>query len=278
MEFIKSLFTYVSDYLNGTSWFGLIQWPMLTLTAILAFFGVYTAQHGKGKLLCVSFQTVIKLVLVYMVAATGYIWFPQHMAYLSQLPFFSASETTLSLVNPIGLGGQSLAALFHATARLYFLFFCISVAGVSDYPTKSFLSWAAFQALFIGLAVGAYAGLSYLLRRIFREGIYLFCGCVVILLLVIYGLLFCGKTYFTFTNKNNSENFQNFNKFFTEIKFGTLFTIAAISTLIAAIYIVIVTLTGHNRLEISSVNPIAFVINFLMCSGTLYIFNHYYVK
>lgn len=275
---ITSLFNYIRDYLNATSWFELIQWPFWTLLIVVAYCGIHTAQFGKGKLLTLSFQSVLKLVLIYMVATLGYVRYPGLMANFSQLPLFSASETTLSLVNPIGLAGQSLTAFFHAFARLYFLFFCISIAGIFDYPTKNPLTWVVFQGIFVGGAVFVYAAISYVVRLFVRDAVYVINGVFVIAILAIYVVHTIFRVYFTFINKNNNENFQKYNKILTEQKFGSQLTVSFISTLIVVVGIVIATVTGVDRMEISSFNYMAFFVNALMCTITLYIFNHHYVR
>lgn len=272
-----SLFTTIGEILNASSWYQLVKWPFWTLVIILAICGVYTARFGKRQLLCLGFQGALKLAIIYMIAAAGYIWAPSLMANLSQLPFFSVSEEALSLVNPLGLLERWDTALPRVLVRLYFLLFFINAASVFDYTnTPNFVGWLFFQLLFGGIAVVFYAALSSMVVRHWPGGPDMFCKMMAIILIAVFGLLLVFKFVFTFIIKNDSNAFQTVYMFLTTQKFGQQFTVTMLSFLIVLVYLVIASMNGHSRLELGSVNPVAFLVNGTMCVLTLYVFNRYY--
>jgi len=271
-----SVFTAIGDTLNASSWFHAIQWPFWTLLVILAFCGVHTAHFGKKSLLCLAVQGCLKLAIIYMVAAAGYIWAPSVMKLLSQLPFLSVSSESLTLVNPLGLLGQWDTALPRVVVRLYFLLFFLNAVSIYDYQTPNFIGWLAFQILVGGVAVFLYSMLSASIGLFWPGGSDVFCKLMALLLVVVFAVILVLKFVFTFIIKGGNNTYQNVYTFLTKQKFGQLFTVSVLSFLICVAYLVIADLRGHSRLVIDSVNAISFLINGFMCTMTLYVFNRYY--
>lgn len=276
MDKLMSMLTTIGDILNASSWFQLVKWPFWTLVVILAVCGVYTARFGKKKLMCLGVQGALKLALIYMVAAAGYIWAPSIMANLSQLPFFSASEEALTLVNPLGLLDRWDTALPRVVVRLYFLLFFINAVSVFDYNPPNFLSWFFFQLLSGTISVVLYAALSSAIIRFWPGSLTLFYNALAILITLCFCLLLALKFYFTFIATNGNATFQSVHMFLTEQKFGMQFTVSAISFVFVVVYLVIAAIAGENRVELDSFNTIAFLLNGIMCTATLYIFSRYY--
>lgn len=279
MDKIASLFTTIGEFLNNTRWYHLVQWPFCTLLVILAFCGVYTARFGKGKLLCFAVQSALKLTLVYMVVTAMYVWRPDIMANFSQFPLLSYSEEAMSLVNPLDLLKNWTTALPMVSVRLFFLLFCINIMDVTfEYTPANSLSWLGFQALFTSFGVAVYAVISYLVRRFWPGTIFLLDGIIAIVLLVIFGYLLFGKIFYTFVKKDGNAFFQDAYRIFTTQKFVSQLTVSALALLVIFCYIVVATLYGHSRMEFDSFNVIAYILNGVMCTVTLYIFSHYYAK
>lgn len=271
-----SIFTAIGDFLNATSWFPLITWTFWTLLVILAISGVYTARFGKRKLLTLGFQGVLKLVIIYMVATAGYVWAPSFMARFSQLPFLSVSEETLTLVNPLALLDRWNTVLPRVVVRLYFLLFFINAVSVFDYNPPNFLSWFFFQFISGTIAVVIYAALSSMFIRFWPGSIDLLYNITALLILVSFCVILALKFFFTFIAKGGNATFQTVYMFLTSQKFGLQFTVSALSFLIVVVYLVIADFAGHNRLVLGSFNTVAFCLNGVMCTLTLYAFSRYY--
>ena len=276
MDKLTSLFTKVCDALNATSWFPLIQWPFWTLLFILAVCGVYTARYGKKKLLVLGFEGALKLAIVYQIAGAIYIWAPSLIDDFSQLPFFSASKEALMLVNPLGLLSVWDTALPRVIVRLYFLLFFINAVGVFDYKPANIISWFFFQILFGSFSFLIYAGFFGMIMRFWPGSPDVVFKVMAVLLLLVFTIILALKFFFTFITKNNNTAFQNVYSFLTNLSFGKQFTVSALSFLIVVVYLVFATLTGHNRLELDSVNALAFLINGFLSTMTLYIFSRYF--
>lgn len=279
MDKLSAFFTAIGDFLNATSWYRLIQWPFCTLLVILAFCGCYAARFGKGKLLCLAFQSALKLTLLYMLAAVVYVRFPEALAKFSQLPFLSLSEDSLSLMNPLSLLKNPTTTLPYVTVHLYFLLFCINMVGtIFDYTPANFMTWLGFEALYAGGGLFAYSVISYLARRFWPGPPYMFAGFLAILLLAIFAYLGFGKIYYTFVKKSGSSVYQSIYEFLVKKKYGSQLTISALAFLLIIAYIFIAILNGHAILEFESFNKFAHFLNCTMCAGTLYIFSHYFAK
>lgn len=279
MDKLSAFFTAIGDFLNATSWYQLIQWPFCTLLVILAFCGCYTARHGKGKLVCLAFQSALKLALLYMAATAIYVRFPGFMAKFSQFPFLSLSDEALSLMNPLSLLKNWTTTLPYVTLHLYFLLFCINMFGaIFDYTPANFLTWLGFEALYIGLGVLVYSIISYGARRFWPGPPYMLSGFFVILLLLIFAYLGFGKIYYTFVKKGGDDVFQNIYRFLTSQKYGSQFTVSGLAFVVLIAYVFVAILNGHAILEFASFNTIAYILNCGMCAGTLYIFSHYFAK
>lgn len=276
MEKITSLFTTIGDILNASSWFQLIQWPFWSLLFILAVCGVYTARFGKKKLTSLAFEGALKLTIIYMIAAAGYVWAPSIMSKLSQLPFFSVSEEALTLVNPLGLLDRWNTALPRVAVRLYMLLFFINVVGVFDYKPANFLSWFFFQIVSGTLSVILYSGFSFSITWFWPGASDVVYKVIAVLLLLCFTIVLALKFFFTFISKGGNAAYQSVYQFLTTQSFGKQFSISALSFLIVVVYLVIAAMAGHNRMLIAAFNPAAFLINGVMCTVTLYIFSRYY--
>lgn len=276
LDKLTSLFTRFCDFLNGTSWFQLIQWPFWCLVIILAICGVYTARFGKKKLLTLGFQGALKLAILYMIATAGYVWAPSFMAKLSHLPFLTVSDEALALLNPVGLLFKLSKTLPQMVVRLYFLLFFINAVSTFDYNPPNFISWFFFQLLSGGIALMIYAAVSFLFVKFWPGSLDKVYIALMILILVFFSLILVFKFVFTFFIKDENATFKSVYKFLTSQKFGLLFTVTALSFLIVVLYLVIAGLFGHARLEFGSFNNIAFLMNGLMCTLTLYVFSRYY--
>lgn len=277
LDKITSLFTAIGDLLNASSWFPLLKWPFWTLTIILALCGVYYARFEHKKLLLTyAFQGALKLALIYMAAAACYAWAPSLVSDLSQLPFFSVSEEALTLVNPLGLLDRLTTALPRVVVRLYFLLFFINAVTVFDYTPKNFLSWTFFQGISGAASVVLYAAISAGANRFFRSYVDLFHKVLAVLILAFFLILLALKLYFSFIKPGGNPTFQPIFLFLTQKKFGSQFTVTALSFLIVICYLVIANLFGYARFELASFNTIAFVLSGLMCTGTLYIFSRFF--
>lgn len=276
LDTLTSLFTKFCDFLNGTSWFQLVQWPFWCLVIILALGGVYTARFGKRKLLTLGIQGALKLAILYMVATAGYVWAPSVMAKLSHLPFLTVSDEALTLLNPVGLLFKLSNSLPQMVVRLYFLLFFINAVSVFDYNPPNFISWFFFQLLFGGFALLIYAAVSFFIVKFWPGSNDLLYISLMILLLVVFTLILVFKFVFTFVVTGGNATFQSVYTFLTNQKFGLLFSVTAISFMIVVVYLVAAGLFGHARLELGSFNTIAYLLNGLMCTLTLYVFCRYY--
>lgn len=276
LDTLTSLFNKICDYLNATSWFSLIQWPMWTLLVILALCGVYTARFGKGKLLTMGFQGALKLTLIYMVAAGFYAYKPDFMSNFSQLPLLYVSDTAVTLVNPLELLDRWNTALPAVMVRLYFLLFFINIAGVFEYSPVNILTWAFFQGFSAAVSVFVYAMISFGVRHFWPGPLSVLHCLLAVLLLMMFALLFAFKLYYTFIKKGSNPNFDAFFKAMTEKKYGSPFTVSAFSFLIVIGYTILANLCGHAQFQTDSYNWIAYFLVGLMCTGTLYCFSRYF--
>lgn len=276
MDKIASLFTTIGDILNASSWFPLVKGPFWTLLAVLAFSGVYTARFEKKRLVTLSIQCVLKLALLYMIAAACYIWFPSLVSEFSQLPFFSVSEESLTLVNPLGLLDRWNTALPRVVVRLFFLMFFINLIGILEHKAANVLTWIFFQGIVGVFGLLLYVGFHLIVVRFWPGSIDTFYKVFAVLVILLFGILLAFKLYYAFGNKNGNDTFQKIYEFFTEKPMGMQLTVSAIAFLIAVGYLAFLAFTGHNRLALDAVNPIAFAINCIMTTMTLYVFSRYY--
>ena len=143
MEVLSALFSAIWSRFTGAAWFEYVRWPFWTFLVLIAIGGVYQAKFGKNTLVCRGITGALKLALIYMVIVGLYIIFPSYMSRVSQYPFLSMTETTMTLVNPLGLFDRWKTTLPEVMVRLYFLLFLINTAGSFDYSGKGTVSWQA---------------------------------------------------------------------------------------------------------------------------------------
>lgn len=279
MDKLSSLFTAIGEFLNNTRWFPQIQWTFCCLVIILAFCGVYSVRYGKKTLITLAFESVLKLVLIYIVASVFYIWVPPVLADYSQLPFLYVSDNAMTLVNPLGITQDWAVALPRMMVRLYMLLFFINISGIIlTYRPENMLTWGFFQAMVCLGGIGLYALFYKLVNAIMRGYADLAYQILAGILVIGFGLLFFLKICysFTFISSKNSPGFQKIYNTFTKNTFGKQFTVTTLAFLLFNAYLVLVALTGHSTLAYNTVSTFAFLLNSSMCVFVLYFLSRYF--
>lgn len=281
MDTLSALFSGLWDRLAGAAWFQYVQWPFWAFLILIAIGGVYTARIGKNTLFCRGLTGMLKLTLIYLVIVGLYRVIPSYMSTVSQYPFLSMSESTLTLINPLKLFDRPLGAIAELLVRLYFLLFLVNTCGSFDYSGKNALSWAGSQLLSCSIAVGVYElvtvfATKVLTRLSIPSG--LFHIIIAVILLSPLCLLIIMKLCFIVFRKGGNTFYGGLTKFLTGMKFGSLFSVTFFSEVCGLILLVMANLWGLGRVALADFSWIAHFLIALMCTGTLYVFSLYYTE
>ena len=281
MDTLSALFSGLWERFTGAAWFQYVQWPFWAFLILIAIGGVYTARIRKNTLFCRGITGMLKLTLIYLVIVGLYRMIPSYMATVSQYPFLSMSESTLTLVNPLKLFDRPLGAIAELLVRLYFLLFLINTCGSFDYSGKNALSWAGSQLLSCAIAVGVYElvsvfGTMMLTRLHISPGLVhiIIAVCLLLPLLVLMVM----KLYFIVFRKSGNTFYGGLTKFLTAMKFGSLFSITFFSEVCALVLLVMANFWGLGRVALADFSLIAHLLIAAMCTGTLYVFSLYYTE
>ncbi|MBE6951357.1 MAG: hypothetical protein E7451_08495 [Ruminococcaceae bacterium] len=278
MDKLTTLFHTVGDSLTGASWFEYVQWPFWAFLIIIAVGGVYNARFNKNSLLCRGILGALKLAVIYMVAVAGHIWAPSFMSGFSQLPFLSVSKETLTLVNPLGLLDRWNTALPQVLVRLYFLLFLINAVATFDYNGRQFPTWVLFQTLSCTAAVVIYSAISAFLIKFWPFPLSWLYNIIAILLLLVFFLMLLFKLFFLLNKKPGNHAYTVLLQFFTKQKFGSLFTVSALSWLTVLFFLVVLNLFGMGRMAFANFNTAAFLLIGAMCTVTMYIYAKFFTE
>ena len=281
MDTLSALFSGLWVRLTGAAWFQYVQWPFWAFLILLAIGGVYTARIGKNTLFCRGITGMLKLTLIYLVIVGLYRVIPSYMSTVSQYPFLSMSETTLTLINPLKLLDRPIGAIAELFVRLYFLLFLVNAGGSVDYSGKNALSWAGSQLLSCSFAVGFYELGSYVVTLVLTKlhfSISLYHIIIAALLLLPLAALLLMKLFFIVFRKSGNAVYGGMMKFLTSIKFGTLFSVTFFSVLCALVVLVMANFSGLGRVALANFSWVAHFLITLMCTVTLYVFSLYYTE
>lgn len=278
MEKLSALFTTICDRFTGAAWFPNIQWPFWTFLFLIAMGGVYNACFKKNTLFCQGITGALKLAVVYMIAVGMYVMFPAHMSSVSELPFLSIGERTLTMVNPLGLTDRLFTAFPEVLVRLYALLFLINTAGHFDYGGKNFLPWLGSQVLSCSIPLVMYNLIFGALMRYWpfsRLWLYRAAACFFLIPLC---LLMLAKLYFVIMKKSGNPTYAKAMQFFTAQSFGALFSISLFSLLAVLVFLTIVSLFGASRVTLAGFSWTSYVLILVMTIVTLFIYSMYYTE
>lgn len=278
MEKLSALFNAICDQFTRAAWFQYVQWPFWTFLFLIALGGVYNACFKKNTLFCRGITGALKLTVIYLVGVGLYVLFPSHMSTVSQLPFLSLTEKTLTLVNPLGLVDRLFTALPEVLVRLYFLLFLINTTGFFDYGGKNFLPWLGSQFLSCSIAMILYELITRPIVRYWpfsHVWLYLFiAGCLLTPLIILTVM----KLFFVVAKKAGNPTYSTVMQFFTAQSFGSLFSVTLFSTLAVLAFLVIVSLCGCSRMSLTRFNWTAYTIILFMSTATLFIYSMFYTE
>ena len=280
MDVLSALFSAIWGQFAGAAWFQYLKWPFWTCLILIAVGGVYTARNKKNTLFCRGITGSLKLALIYLVIVGLYIIFPSYMSQVSQYPFLSMSDTTMTLVNPMGLFDRWNTTLPEVMVRLYFLLFLINTTGSFDYSGKGTLSWLGSQLLSCSIAVGLYEIISFAVLRVWRSVLpvnWLFLG-VAVLLLIPAVVLLTMKLCFILFRKSGNTFYTEAMQFLTAKKFGSLFSVSFFSVLVVLFFLIVLNAFDFSSMAISNFSRMAYLMMILMCSGTLYVYSLFYTE
>lgn len=281
MDTLSALFSGLWSRLTGAPWFQSVQWPFWAFLITIAIGGVYTARIRKNTLFCRGVTGALKLTLIYLVIVSLYRMIPGYMSTVSQYPFLSMSESTLTLINPLKLFDRPAGAIAELFVRLYFLLFLINTCGSFDYSGKNALSWAGSQLLSCTIAVFLYELISGTITKVLMKlhipsGFY-YLG-IAGLLLVPAAILLIMKLCFIVFRKSGNNVYGFCMRFLTGMKFGTLFSVSFFSVLCTVLVLVLANSWGLGRMSIANFSWASFLMIAAMCTGTLYVFSLYYTE
>lgn len=277
MENLTALFTAICDRFTGAAWFQYVQWPFWTFLFLIALGGVYNARFQKNTLFCRSLVGALKLTMIYLVAVGLHVAFPKYMATVSQLPFLSISEETITLVNPLGLLDRIFTALPQVFVRLYFLLFLVNATGSFDYSGRNLIPWLFSQFASCAAAILIYEAISLLTIRLWRLPPSWFYNIIAILLLLVATVMITCKLFFIVTKKSGNHAYSVTLQFLTG-RFGSLFTISFFSLLMVTLFLILVNSFGNGRMLLANFNRMAYFLICAMCTLTLCVFSLFYTE
>lgn len=281
MDSLSALIADLWKQLFDAAWFQYVQWPFWAFLTLLAFGGVYTARIKKNTLFCQGITGALKLTLIYLIVVSLYRRIPSYMNQVSEFPFLSVSDTTITLVNPLSLLDRPFTALPMSLVRLYCLLFIINLAGRIDYINKKFVTWGGIQVVTCASAAFLFSFVSYHIDRnwekIFDSTYWLYLGSGILLLLPL-AILLGMKLWFIVFRKSGNPTYSTVMQFFTTHKFGTLFSVTLFSMVVVLLYLVAISLCGISKLALANFNRTAYLLIIAMCLGTLWVYSLYYTE
>ena len=270
---ITNLFTAIGDFFTKADWYTMVKWPFWIFLCTVAAGGVYCASFGKKTLVNQGVSGVLNLLLIYLTATVGYIYFPPLRTMFSGLPFVSVNEQSLTLLDPFVM---KLDVLSPVLLRLMLLTLLVNLADSFGAGGKTLVTWFFSQLISIAVGLLLYyivtAGLSLIFPRLLNR----YAIIPVAICVVIGVLMLCAKFIFTVLITGGNPYFSAVYKFFTVNKGGSLFTTSAISFLTAMVVLIAMHMTGNSTIEFSGINTRGLWIIVFMLLTVLYIFGMFY--
>ena len=270
---ITNLFTAIGDFFIKASWYPMIKWPFWILLIAVATGGVYCARFGKKTLLNQGVSGVLNLLLIYIIATIGYIYFPPLRTMFSELPFVSVNEQSITLLDPFIL---KLEVLSPVLLRLMLLILLVNLTDSFGAGGKTLITWFFSQLISISIALLLYSIVTAGLSLIFPSVLNRYAIIPVTIVVVIGVLMLCAKFIFTVLISGGNPYFSAVYKFFTVNRAGSLFTTSALSFLMAMTVLIAMHMTGNTVLVFTDVNINGLWVILLMLLVVLYIFGMFY--
>ena len=273
MNDISNLFTDIGDFFLKADWYPMVKWPFWILLSTVAAGGVYCARFGKKTLLNQGACSMLNILIIYLSASMFYIYFPSLQSGSIELPFLSANEGVVALVDPFTLNIGTLSPIL---LRFMILTISVSLAESLSSGGKSIPSWFFFQLITVLGSLVFYtiviAGLTWIAPAVMNRYAVIPVGCI----LILGVLFFIWKMIFTVLFSGGNPTFGTVYRFFTVNKFGSLLTTSALCFLLSMAVLCAMNLTGSSVLVHPNVNVNALWIVLLMLLIVLYIFGMFY--
>ena len=269
MNEITTLFTAIGDFFTKSDWSAMVKWPFWILLFTTAAGGVYCARFGKKTLVNQSVCSTLTLVTIYLGAALFYLHVPSLRTAFSELPFLVVTDKSVALLDPFSMDPTLLPQVL---LRLMILVFLVTAADSFRTGGKTVFSWFLSQILTVILGLGLYAlitaGITLLLPSLLTRY-----AAIPVILIVLGGLLaLCAKFIFTVVLNGENPIYNKVFKFLTANRGGSLFTVSALSFLVALTVLSALQITGKTVLTYASANTVGLWIVMLLVHITLFLF------
>lgn len=274
MNEITTLFTTIGDFFTKSDWFAMVKWPFWMLLFTVAVSGVYCARFGKKTLLNQAISATLGLVTIYLFAVAMLVSFPFVKGLVSNLPFLTVTETSVSVVDIFSLTPITLPPML---LRLMLLTLMVCCADLFFAGGKTIISWLLSHILSTFAALVFYAIVTAGITMILPSLLGRFAFIPVILVAVLGLLVLCAKIIFTVVISGGNPIFSSIYKFLTVNRGGSLFTISFLCFLFTLTLLVVLRLSGSISVPFDQVNRTALWIVFGLVMATLHLFSRFFI-
>lgn len=270
MNEITALFTGIGDFFTQSDWWSMVRWPFWILLFTVAAGGIYCAKFGKKALASQGISCSMSLIAMYLISAIACIHLPTWRNMFAYLPYLDATDTAVTLVNPLTLSPNSAAS-----ELLKLIILVIMLDGADAIITGK--GWILWRCAAYGIALLFYTALTAMVDG-FLPCIFDRYAIVPVVIIVSLGVvMMCAHFIFTSVISSGNPYYTKVHKFFTANKLGVIFTTSSLTFLLVLAVGAALILSGNTVLTYAAVNRTGLWIILGLLLGSMYIFDRFFI-
>lgn len=270
MNEITALFTGIGDFFTQSDWWSMVRWPFWILLFTVAAGGIYCAKFSKKALASQGVSCSMSLISMYLISAIACIHLPTWRNMFAYLPYLDATDTAVTLVNPLTLSPNSAAS-----ELLKLIILVIMLDGADAIITGK--GWILWRCAAYGIALLFYTALTAMVDG-FLPCIFDRYAIVPVVIIVSLGVvMMCAHFIFTSVISSGNPYYTKVHKFFTSNKLGVIFTTSSLTFLLALAVEAALILSGNTVLTYAAVNRTGLWIILGLLLGSMYIFDRFFI-
>jgi hypothetical protein len=270
MNEITALFTGIGDFFTQSDWWLMVRWPFWILLFTVAAGGVYCAKFGKKALASQGISCTMSLIALYLLSAIACTQLPTWRNMFGYLPFLDATDTAVSLVNPLNLSPNNYAAEI-----LKLILLVIMLDGADAIITGK--GWLLWRCAAYGIALLFYTALTAFVDGFFPCIFSRFAIIPVVLIISLGIVMMCAKFIFTSVISGGNSYYTKVHKFFTGNKLGIIFTTSSLTFLLALAAGAALILSKNTVLTYDGANHRGLWIILGLLFAGMYIFDRFFI-
>ena len=270
MNEITALFTGIGDFFTQSDWWSMVRWPFWILLFTVAAGGIYCAKFGKKALASQGVSCTLSLIAMYLISAIACIYLPTWHSMFSYLPFLNVTDASVTLVNPLSLNLNGVAAEI-----LKLILLIVMLDGADAIITGK--GWILWRCAAYGIALLFDTALVAMIRGFFPFIFNTFAIIPVVIIISLGVVMMCAKFIFTSVISGGNPYYTKVHKFFTSNTLGIILTTSSLTFLLVLVIGAALILSGNSVLTYAAVNRTGLWIILGLLLGSMFIFDRFFI-